>query len=117
MGPSTNLKDAGKLQAVLLRCLVGHRWSSLLDALHTLRCLPQDNLLFMGIHVTSRGPLSDECAERTLDLTLHILANRCWSLATRYSVAPESYVLLLSGDTAKEAQTMAALRGYRVQKY
>ncbi len=58
-------------------------------------------LEFMGI--TASNASADKLIARALDLMLHLLSRRVWSMAARHGVPPDEYAGLLSANVEEQA--------------
>ena len=97
------------------------KWASEPRLVETIRHCFSDsaNLRYMRIHSSDEANVRTQLlADRTLELTMYLLAERLWSATVRYAIPPEQYVELLSQDADRAGIALGLMKRHwqRLQK-
>jgi hypothetical protein len=69
------------------------------------------NLAFMGISTYDESARKQQKIDMEVDLVIHLLSNRAWSLAARHAIPPDTYSLAISSDPAQRQLGVDELQG------
>jgi hypothetical protein len=69
------------------------------------------NLAFMGISTYDKSAQKQQKIDMEVDLVIHLVSNRAWSLAARHAIPPDTYSLAISSDPAQRQLGVDELQG------
>jgi hypothetical protein len=68
-------------------------------------------LEFMGIRTYGESSRKQQNIDMAVELVIHLLSNRAWSLAARHAIPPDTYSLAISSDPAQRKLGVDELQG------